>query len=485
MVFFDFDGFMDVPGPADEPSRYIVRCYGQSTQESLARESLGGQQVDAPPCLRRPSAEGRVCAHAPAPDVWDGIDQIVFICGVARSGTTLMADMLGLHSKLSPLYETYFVTHLACLVFRQHLELAELHSAVMGFMERWTEPLPLRNIPGFKGEHERFHHGPNYLLFSRELAMQRTRTFLMEISAGRPRMPAFARFVSALFIEHARQDGGKRIVVNKTPSYTDILPLLAKMCPRLKVVHCVRDGRDVACSVLARPWGPSTVSEASSWWARKAGLAVEWGKANPHRYLEVRYEDLLKQSRKALSRLWDFIGVGDETDAILSFYRGSVPLDKGRVGAWQRLSEEDTARFLQGQAGMLLRHFGYVGEQGIQTMSKQEVKLLCTPEPPEVDQEWLLEQLAQITAHELEGDRLWEKACIHGHEDEGQPSVTDELERSGVMAMQIRGATRSGMPGHQLTRQAQEGVSRAGVAWDENGMVVSCRRTLGGQKLAQ
>ena len=283
------------------------------------------------------------------------MDHPVFIAGAGRSGTTLAVDMLGLHAELTPLYETEFVTRISMMIFGQRLPLPELRVHVLKLMDAWTEPLPHR--PHNKRAHERYHHGPHHVLFTRELAMQRTHRFLADLAAGRAPIKALAAMCDALFADHARKDG-KPIVVNKTPSYVHVLPVLDAMYPGSRIVHCVRDGRDVACSVLSRPWGPRTVGEAATWWAQKAGQAVQWGRENPDRYLELRYEDLLTDPRAELSKVLAFLELDDEADEMLARYGREIRLDPSRSGQWRTLPGQDLAAF-HAQAGGLLEHFGY------------------------------------------------------------------------------------------------------------------------------
>ncbi|WP_339898723.1 sulfotransferase [uncultured Gilvimarinus sp.] len=42
--------------------------------------------------------------------------------------------------------------------------------------------------------------------------------------------------------------------IDDTPSNVLIIDLLVAMFPRCKVVHCIRDGREVAASVISRQW---------------------------------------------------------------------------------------------------------------------------------------------------------------------------------------------------------------------------------------
>ena len=139
----------------------------------------------------------------------------VFIGGAGRSGTTLVVDMLGLHPRISPVYETDFVMQLGKLLFSgRERSAADLRAQVTRCMDEWTKPLPLR--PHHKREHEQFHHGPHYILFDRPFALERTAELLREALAGRAAQ-GFRQFVVSLFEEHCRRDGKPRWV-NKTPS---------------------------------------------------------------------------------------------------------------------------------------------------------------------------------------------------------------------------------------------------------------------------
>src|SRR5262249_58185450 len=97
----------------------------------------------------------------------------VFIGGAGRSGTTLVVDLLGSHASLSPVYETNFVLGVARELLAAR-PLAESAAAVRGLMHQWTESLPQR--PHFKRPHEQYLHGPHYLLFGRDHALEAVET---------------------------------------------------------------------------------------------------------------------------------------------------------------------------------------------------------------------------------------------------------------------------------------------------------------------
>ena len=281
----------------------------------------------------------------------------VFIGGAGRSGTTLVVDMFGVHSHLSPIYETDFVVQLIPELFGGHgRSRDQIEARVRSFMDQWTAPLPLR--PHNKREYERYLHGPHHVLFTRETALAELDRLFEALRAGQG-VPAFRTFLDALFGAHC-EAAGKPRWINKTPAYVHLLPALDQLYPGFRFVHCVRDGRDVACSVVTRPWGPNTHLGGGDWWARKVMDGLRWGLANPDRYLEVRYEDLLQAPAPTLSRVLGFLGVADESAEMVATYEaGAARLDPGRCGAWrERFAPEETAAFEQRHRAML-QHLGY------------------------------------------------------------------------------------------------------------------------------
>ncbi len=82
------------------------------------------------------------------------------------------------------------------------------------------------------------------------------------------------------------------------------------MLSEARFVHLVRDGRNVALSLLQVPWGPRTVEEAAVWWRIRVEAAHEAGsRLGPHRYTEARFEDLTASPGAELARVTDFLGI--------------------------------------------------------------------------------------------------------------------------------------------------------------------------------
>ena len=70
----------------------------------------------------------------------------------------------------------------------------------------------------------------------------------------------YADLVRAIFEEYAKGKGKSRWG-DKTPTYVLDLDLLCRLFPNCRVIHLVRDGRDVAVSLLATEWGSNNLSQ--------------------------------------------------------------------------------------------------------------------------------------------------------------------------------------------------------------------------------
>jgi Sulfotransferase family len=87
---------------------------------------------------------------------------------------------------------------------------------------------------------------------------------------------------------------GKSAYGDKTPAYVRRIAFLADRFPQARFIHLIRDGRNVATSLLENRLGHRRLNETAQYWAdcvirsREAGLALQ-----TTRYREVRYEELV------------------------------------------------------------------------------------------------------------------------------------------------------------------------------------------------
>jgi hypothetical protein len=131
--------------------------------------------------------------------------------------------------------------------------------------------------------------------------------------------PTIAAAIECVYLAYAEKSG-KRRWGDKTPSYVLSIPLLSSLYPSARFIHLIRDGRDVALSYLARPMFPRTIWEAAWRWRQMVSAGLSAGRPlGQHRYLEVRYEDLVTDPRAVLQRLCEFGGLELE-NSMLNYF---------------------------------------------------------------------------------------------------------------------------------------------------------------------
>ena len=111
---------------------------------------------------------------------------------------------------------------------------------------------------------------------------------------------------------------------------------LLALFPDAKVIHVVRDGRDVASSVVGRSWGPKDHVNALRWWGRRMHRAYAVLQAlPPGAVLTISLEDLAIRDRQAsYARLIDFIGV-DDAPSLRAFFDDFIIERRLHQGRWR------------------------------------------------------------------------------------------------------------------------------------------------------
>ncbi|MBK7248361.1 MAG: sulfotransferase [Flavobacteriales bacterium] len=103
-------------------------------------------------------------------------------------------------------------------------------------------------------------------------------------------------------------------VLDKHPSYALHLPLINRLFPHCRVLHIIRDGREVAVSMMSAKkrigFGFGEIRGASRNWATHVRAGMAGGDLlGPERYLEVRYEDLVARPGPVLQQVFRFAGL--------------------------------------------------------------------------------------------------------------------------------------------------------------------------------
>jgi hypothetical protein len=275
----------------------------------------------------------------------------LFVVGCPRSGTTLLRRILDAHPDLAITPETHWV--IRC--FERGIGVTPEGFATPDLVTHLAASPKLGRTGIGRTELERL------------------------LPAGRP-VP-YAEFVRAFFDLYGRIENKPR-VGDKTPGYVRRLPLLHDLFPDARIVHLIRDGRDVVLSALAwRRWPKLSkrfatarlhpVPTAALWWERHVRSGREAGAAlRSDIYHEVRYEALVADPAATAESLCSFLDLHFD-DAMLRFHEKRARREPGLsakkawlpptpgLRAWTKeMSVEDVERF-EAMAGDLLEELGY------------------------------------------------------------------------------------------------------------------------------
>lgn len=181
-----------------------------------------------------------------------------------------------------------------------------------------------------------------------------------------------------------RRASGKPRWAEKTPHNVTVMTTLGELFPDARFIHLIRDGRDVACSLVTMKWiDPKSgkkleyvqnIANAARYWQEIVQFA-RYQTAQPAlqgRVVEVRYEGLVADTEGTMRKVLDFLGEAWDP-AILEAHKKqradepresstrqtSKPVYDTSIGRWQReMSPSDKIAF-KSEAGSLLKELGY------------------------------------------------------------------------------------------------------------------------------
>jgi hypothetical protein len=197
--------------------------------------------------------------------------------------------------------------------------------------------------------------------------------------AGRTGTAAYRAALEAPFLAYAALHGKPRWA-DKTPYYVGELDLVKRVFPEARIVNLVRDGRDVALSLLRVPFGPSNVWAAARQWR----AAVDAGDAGEARYgedvLTIRYEDLVADPEPVVKRVCAFCEIAYRPEMLAVEESAAGRLAAGQegwftelfagigtrsVGKWRTQMSGAQRAVFAAEASEALRRHGYeVPESG-------------------------------------------------------------------------------------------------------------------------
>jgi Sulfotransferase family len=260
-----------------------------------------------------------------------------FIVGSARSGTTLLRIMLNAHPDVAVPPESRFITELW----------------------RGEDEVDVDRFLAELRDHSRFKLW--------DLPIEEVQNEITGSTA------TYADAIEAAYRAYAKHRG-KSMYGDKTPRYVEQMPLLAKLWPKARFIHQIRDGRNVALSYADVPFGPKDVAGAARLWKARVRAGRDAGHDLPGRYVEIRYEDFIEDLESSAKLICDFLsiefdeGMLDYTerarDDILpraAKYNPNIskPVDAAPKRSWRDSMINSQVRLFEAIAGDLLEDLAY------------------------------------------------------------------------------------------------------------------------------
>jgi Sulfotransferase family len=239
--------------------------------------------------------------------------------------------------------------------------------------------------------HRRICSGPELKVLPQIAELYQLVSKLGPVMDGYGNTPAevqahFRHFVESLSANFRRASGKPRWA-EKTPHNAVVIATLGLLFPDARFIHVIRDGRDVACSLVTMNWIESrtgakvdyiqNIAKAARYWHDTVRRARQQS-AQPlvaGRVIEVRYEALVADTEGTMRKVLDFLAEPWDP-AILQAHKKSragepresstdqvtEPIYDTSVGRWKRdMSLPDKFTF-KSEAGSLLKELGYAGD---------------------------------------------------------------------------------------------------------------------------
>lgn len=207
-------------------------------------------------------------------------ENLVFIVGCPRSGTTWLQRLLATHPQIQTGQESRLFEYVGpqCRLWRQ--DVASTGRGGTGLACYLTEP--------------------EFLTAQKNHLASLLAYLLKDVAPG-------------------------QIFLEKTPAHALFVPEIHALLPAAKIIHLVRDPRDTVASLLAagkgwgQDWAPRSAHRAARMWRKHVGQARAAGAVlPPGQFLEVRYENLVEDPNRWLVEISRFLNLAWSDPEIIS-----------------------------------------------------------------------------------------------------------------------------------------------------------------------
>jgi hypothetical protein len=221
-------------------------------------------------------------------------NSISFIVGTGRCGTTMLAQILNSHSNIC-------VPHELQILFEYSQNGKRLYDFFeIGEAQKWGASEFISHI-----EQMCPHNFKKF--YDYEVFFKRQSYPIIDMK----------KMINKLYYDIANSYH-KSVFIEQTPWYGQRLEVIKELFPNAKIIHILRDGRDVSLSFARTPWWHDDPLENLERWGREITKISKDLKANfkPNNFIEIRYEDFVLNPKETLNDICKFLDVAFEPNML-------------------------------------------------------------------------------------------------------------------------------------------------------------------------
>jgi hypothetical protein len=310
----------------------------------------------------------------PAPERLPTEPEAIFVCGVARSGTTMMRFMLETSPRIAIARENHFMGHVLGRRGARHFfrDAGDLNDDAA--VRRVVDMI-------YSGEYERRAgwRKPSPFWFWLKDNIARDEVERRLLAAERSERGLFQTFLRIY-----ADASGRPVMGEKTPTHLNYVDTLLEWFPKARVIHMLRDPRAVYVSDKYRrqhrdrwpyTWLDKVPGLLGSYllvltivaWRRAMRLHPRLAAAYPEQYRMFRFEDVVQKPDEYLPQVFEFVGVAMPdaatrvvTPAQHGMRSGEEGIDPKAASRWRERIHPVAKRILELGLRGPMRRYGYV-----------------------------------------------------------------------------------------------------------------------------
>ena len=155
------------------------------------------------------------------------------------------------------------------------------------------------------------------------------------------------------------KENGKTNWGDKTPHYLLDLDIINSLFPYAKYIYIIRDGRDVALSLLRKRWGPNNIYACAHTWKCYNTVHTDTlhNLRNKKLIYELKYEDILQNPETKISEIYDFLNEELNNDKIMELIKS---MKRDNFSKWKIKMNDKQIKLFENIAADCLKTYGYI-----------------------------------------------------------------------------------------------------------------------------